>query len=94
MYLNAVSVSLDCLFLQVANKLVAISGTEEIHYAEHTHKHTWGGREGPVGFENDKLELKCANVMYTLHGISTFFQWPTLCSNDGNLEERSRSPEL
>ena len=60
MYLNAVSVGLDCLFLQVANKLVAISGTEEIHYPEHTHKHTWGGREGPVGFENDKLELKCA----------------------------------
>ena len=72
MYLNAVSVSLDCLFLQVANKLVAISGTEEIQ-----NKHTWGGREGPVGFENDKLELKCAKgsskkalVKYTLHGIS------------------------
>ena len=60
MYLNAVSVGLDCLFLQVANKLVAISGTEEVHYPEHTHKQTWGGREGPVGFENDKLELKCA----------------------------------
>ena len=26
--------------------------------------------------------------------ISTFFQWLTLCSNDGNLEERSRSPQL
>ena len=51
MYLNAVSVGLDCLFLQVANKLVAKSGTEEIRYPEHTHKHTWGGRERPVGFK-------------------------------------------
>ena len=38
-YLNAVCVGLDCFLFQVANKLVAESGAEEVGHPEHGDKH-------------------------------------------------------